>query len=224
MLNLLKQLRRDEYGVILSAEIVIVGSLLVVGLITGVSCLQRSVDGELRDLGNAIGSLDQSYSFVGHYKPPTNGKCCAWTAGSSYRNCETAHDACQDELVGVTDCCQAIAVGCGQCGSSGCGGCVSSTAGCGKCGGGGCSGSCGTGAGTTGARCIDSGVPKMKITEWPSVSVHSNSGAIVPVAENQAFGAGVASRYFSDGSTSVISGGPCNPVGSGDIIIPDHVW
>ena len=54
MLNLLKQLRQDEDGVILSAEIVIVGSLLVVGLITGVSCLQRSVDGELRDLGNAI--------------------------------------------------------------------------------------------------------------------------------------------------------------------------
>ena len=123
MLNLLKQLRQDEYGVILSAEIVIVGSLLVVGLITGVSCLQRSVDGELRDLGNAIGSLDQSYSFACHYKPPTNGRCCAWTAGSTYRNCETNHDGCDDEIVGAAGCCQTIALGCGQCETSGCGEC-----------------------------------------------------------------------------------------------------
>ena len=55
MMNLLKALRQDEYGVILSTEIVIIGSLLVIGLITGLTCLQKSVNGELQDLAGAIG-------------------------------------------------------------------------------------------------------------------------------------------------------------------------
>jgi hypothetical protein len=58
MLNLLKALRQDEYGVILSAEIVIAGTVLVLGVLTGMVCLQRSVNGELGDLAKAIDCMD----------------------------------------------------------------------------------------------------------------------------------------------------------------------
>ena len=102
MLNLLKALRQDEHGVILSTEIVIVGSLLVIGLITGVACLQKSVNGELQDLAGAIGALDQSYSFSSFRKAATHGRCCAYTAGSSYSNCENDSQKCGD-IVGCTE-------------------------------------------------------------------------------------------------------------------------
>ena len=58
---MLKALWNDEAGVILSAEIVLVGTILVIGMIVGLVELQCSVVDELNDLGEAIGSLNQSY-------------------------------------------------------------------------------------------------------------------------------------------------------------------
>ena len=106
MLNLLKALRQDEYGVILSTEIVIIGSILVIGLITGLTCLQKSVNEELKDVAGAIGALDQSYSFSGHQKPGLVGRCCAWTAGSSYLNCENGATSQRTDIIG---CCNQAA-------------------------------------------------------------------------------------------------------------------
>ncbi len=180
MLNLLKALRQDEHGVILSAEIVIIGSLLVIGLISGLTCLQKSVNGELRDLAGAIDSLDQTYSFSGHRKSGFGGQCCAYTAGSGFVNCEQKSDKCGD----IVGCGGACTVETGSCTSGNCGQCGTCTnavgwpeggSGCGVCGGqaGGCSTCGGSGyLNKTGARCIDTGVPKMKVTEWPQ-SNHS---------------------------------------------------
>ncbi len=176
MLNLLNALRQDEHGVILSTEIVIIGSLLVIGLITGLTCLQKSVNGELHDLAGAIGALDQTYSFSAHRKPGNAGQCCAYTAGSAYRNCENQDQKCGD-IVGCVDNCQTPSTGCGSCGScSSCTGAVASGHVCGSCGGRGtgCS-TCGSGvqSRTNDVRCIDTGVPGMKVTEWRGLE-HSN--------------------------------------------------
>ena len=53
---MLKTLWNDEAGVILSAEIVLIGTILVIGMIVGLVELQCSVVGELSDLGDAIGN------------------------------------------------------------------------------------------------------------------------------------------------------------------------
>jgi len=172
MLNLLKVLRQDEHGVILSTEIVIIGSLLVIGLITGLTCLQKSVNGELHDLAGAIGALDQTYSFSAHRKSGFGGNCCAYAAGSSYDNCENKDQKCGD-IVGCIDTTEVQAASCSNCGS--CGQCASSFqtgSACGTCGG---HASHGTGCSTCGShgigsskntRCIDTGIPRMKVTEW----------------------------------------------------------
>lgn len=179
MLNLLKALRQDEYGVILSAEIVVVGSLLVIGLITGLTCLQQSVNGELKDLAGAVGSLDQSYSFSAHRKQGHGHQCCAWTAGSSFANCEHKADRCTD-IVGCTEPCGHSTQGAHGCCESSASPVVDVGVSCATCGGlaGGC-GVCGGGVSASGvlsvdgyqaprkARCIESGVPKMKVSEWP---------------------------------------------------------
>lgn len=169
MLKLFRALRQDEYGVILSTEIVIIGSLLVIGLITGISCLQKSVNSELRDLAGAIDAIDQSYAWSSHRKAGVAGQCCAWTAGSSFVNCEGRADARVDMVGSSTaitgTCCQTDhCAGCegrevtrsaeGVCGS--CGGCGT---GCGVCG--------SVSAGVLKSGCLETDIPKMKITEWP---------------------------------------------------------
>ena len=216
MLNLLKALRQDEHGVILSTEIVIVGSLLVIGLITGVACLQKSVNGELQDLAGAIGALDQSYSFSSFRKAGTLGRCCAYTAGSSYINCENDIQKCGDiagcgevrqvQVSACGVCGGASTTGCSSCGSSPCGSAPCGTTPCGSapCG----SAPCGkTSFGSeNGARVIGTGVPGMKVTEYPL------SPRVEPIAP-------VAVPGCQDCSSTEVSGGAAVQHSSSELIV-----
>lgn len=167
MWNLLKALRQDEHGVILSAEIVIVGTVLVIGLMTGLACLRKSVNSELGDFARAIESIDQSYSFSGQRKAGgwyTAGNCCAYTAGSAFRDNECNTNVRQNDIVGCEGQMFFHSENCGTCGSCG-----------GQCGVSGVCGSCGlSGAGACGEAIrpdiIDTGVPNMKATESPGTS------------------------------------------------------
>ena len=62
-MKLLQRLWNDEAGVVVSAELVLIGTLLVIGLIVGLSTLRDHVVQELADIAGAIGELDQGYSF-----------------------------------------------------------------------------------------------------------------------------------------------------------------
>lgn len=81
----------DEAGFIVSAELVLIATILVIGLIVGLSEVQAAVVAELNDISCAIGSLNQSYIFKGFTG------CKAATVGSSFqdrvdvcdRNCHT---------------------------------------------------------------------------------------------------------------------------------------
>ncbi len=77
-MNLFAKLWRDEAGVLLSAEAVVVGTIAVVGLTTGLTVVAKAVNEELQDVAFAIRSLDQSYSI-----PAIEG-CGARTASSSF--------------------------------------------------------------------------------------------------------------------------------------------
>ena len=68
----------DEAGVLLSAEAVVVGTVAIVGLTTGLTVVAKSVNEELQDVAFAIRSLDQSYSI------PAQDGCGAHTAGSTF--------------------------------------------------------------------------------------------------------------------------------------------
>lgn len=62
---MLKKLWMDEGGATISAELALVGTILVIGVIVGLSAVQDAVNTELADLGGAIGNIDQSYSTGG---------------------------------------------------------------------------------------------------------------------------------------------------------------
>lgn len=77
-MNVVKQLWNDDRGAVLSAEVVTVGTVAVLGAVAGLSTASNAIDGELKEFSYAIRSLDQSYSINGHRS------CGAWTAGSCF--------------------------------------------------------------------------------------------------------------------------------------------
>jgi hypothetical protein len=79
-MNLLSKLWHDEAGVLLSAEAAIVGTVAVVGISTGLTVVAKSVNEELKDVGLAIRSLDQSYNI-----PARRGCAGGKTAGSAFQ-------------------------------------------------------------------------------------------------------------------------------------------
>ena len=62
---MLKKLWNDESGVIISAELILVLTILFCGLVVGLTTLRDAVVTELADVGASIASLNQSYSFGG---------------------------------------------------------------------------------------------------------------------------------------------------------------
>lgn len=77
-MKFLRALWRDESGLVLSAEAVVIGTLGVVGATVGMTAVTRSVEAELDDVAMSIRSLDQSY------RTPTFRSGGASTAGSSF--------------------------------------------------------------------------------------------------------------------------------------------
>ena len=59
MRELLKKLIQDESGIIVSSEIVLVGTILVIGCIVGLANLSCAVNNELNDVAQAC---DKSYN------------------------------------------------------------------------------------------------------------------------------------------------------------------
>lgn len=87
-MRILNQLVSDEAGFIVSAELVLIGTLLVIGLIVGLSEVQHAVVSELGDVGEAVGCLNQSYQYSGFSKSKSfgmgGGGVAAFSRGSGF--------------------------------------------------------------------------------------------------------------------------------------------
>ncbi len=78
-MKLLHSLWADDAGFVVSAELVLVATILVIGMIVGLVVIRNQVVQELVDVGQAIGSISQSYAFSGTKKTGVG-----WTDGSGY--------------------------------------------------------------------------------------------------------------------------------------------
>ncbi len=65
MRKLMNQLLQDETGAIISAEMVIIATVVVLALVVGWNAVAGAMVGELVDVATAFGSLDQSYNYRG---------------------------------------------------------------------------------------------------------------------------------------------------------------
>ncbi len=78
-------LLNDEAGFIVSAELVLIATILVIGLIVGMSEIQNALVAELNDVADAIGGVNQSYSYTGfRSRRSLNTGYKAYTVGSAY--------------------------------------------------------------------------------------------------------------------------------------------
>lgn len=78
MTNLLAQLRHDEAGFLISAELVLVATIVVLGLIVGLAEVCLNINNELEDVGSAFQCIQQSYGVEG-----AEGHR-GWASGSSF--------------------------------------------------------------------------------------------------------------------------------------------
>ncbi len=60
---MLKAILKDEAGFVVSTELVLIATILVIGLIVGQTTLRDQVVTELADVADAISAIDQSYAF-----------------------------------------------------------------------------------------------------------------------------------------------------------------
>jgi Flp pilus assembly pilin Flp len=74
---MLKKLWKDEAGLV-TLEYLFAATIIVIGLTVGLVVLKNSINAELTELGDAITSLSQTYSFSGQ----AFGSCAS-TGGSA---------------------------------------------------------------------------------------------------------------------------------------------
>ncbi len=65
MRRFLNRFLRDETGAIITAEFIIIATVVVLALVTGWNAVSGALVGELADVATAFGSLDQSYNYRG---------------------------------------------------------------------------------------------------------------------------------------------------------------
>lgn len=84
MTNTLNTLWNDEAGFIVSAELILIATILVIGLVVGLSEVQHAVVSELNDVGEAIGCLNQGYCYSGFTSYKQDGNLKAQLVGSQF--------------------------------------------------------------------------------------------------------------------------------------------
>ncbi|MBU1694132.1 MAG: hypothetical protein KKC51_09235 [Verrucomicrobia bacterium] len=87
--------RKKKGGFIISAELIMIATILVIGLLIGMVTLRNQVLAELKDLAEAFGTLDQSYAFTGTLQVTADGET-AQTSGSEF---EDAVDSINGDLI-----------------------------------------------------------------------------------------------------------------------------
>ena len=102
-MSVIRRLWKEDEGAILSSELVMFATVLVIGMLTGLSAVQTAVVTELADVANAFGSVNQSYSYggiQGHH---------AVTPGSAWTDAvDTCDEVCRQ--VGPASACLYICV------------------------------------------------------------------------------------------------------------------
>lgn len=90
-MNLFHRFWSDEAGFVVSTELALVATILVIGLIVGLTSIRDQVVQELADIAGMVSQLNQSYSFsaiTGHHST---------TAGSfGVDNVDSCDVACGD--------------------------------------------------------------------------------------------------------------------------------
>jgi hypothetical protein len=96
---MLRKLFNDEAGFVISAELMIILTLLFCATVVGMAMIRDSLVQELGDVSEMIGSFDQSYAIGGISAPNGNSAAHAVCGGAGY-GFNDSDDQC--DCTGVT--------------------------------------------------------------------------------------------------------------------------
>ena len=65
MLRTFRKLAGDEAGFIISAELVLVMTIAVLGMVVGLAAVRDAITNELNDVAHAFGAVSQTYQVAG---------------------------------------------------------------------------------------------------------------------------------------------------------------
>ena len=92
----------DENGFVVSAELMLVITLMFCAAAVGWGAVKDSLANELNDVSHAIGSVNQSYNITGFEKVKAAGKPYASCAGFGFND---TGDVCDYEILAYVDSC-----------------------------------------------------------------------------------------------------------------------
>ncbi|MHB8901759.1 MAG: hypothetical protein ACYC6Y_23635 [Thermoguttaceae bacterium] len=82
---LLKQIWRDQRGFVVSTDLILIATIVILGTLVGLATFRDQVVQEFGDLAMAISRLNQSYTYTGcNYDDPLGTDTWAEVAGSTY--------------------------------------------------------------------------------------------------------------------------------------------
>jgi len=99
---MLRKLYNDEFGFVISAELVLVMTIAVLAMVVGLTAVRDAVVNELNDISHAIGAVSQTYNVTGLQKAKDTGKPHASISGFGF-NDDT--DECDCKIIEYVDVC-----------------------------------------------------------------------------------------------------------------------
>ena len=84
--QIMRKLFNDEAGFVISAELVLVLTIAVLGMVVGLVAVRDAILNEMNDLSAAFGAIDQSFSYTGAFKEKNGGKPHGIIFGSGFRD------------------------------------------------------------------------------------------------------------------------------------------
>jgi Flp pilus assembly pilin Flp len=97
-MKLMRQLWNDESGFVVSAELILIATIAVLGLLVGLASVRDGVTSELSDVAGAFQDANQSYSVdgvIGH-----NANSAGFDFADDLDECDD-----EDQIEGVADNC-----------------------------------------------------------------------------------------------------------------------
>ncbi len=86
-MTLLTQLWTDDAGFVVSAELILISTITVLGLVVGLTEVSYGINQELEDVGAAFGSVNQTFRYSG--VTGAKGKMYGSLYGDEYDECDS---------------------------------------------------------------------------------------------------------------------------------------
>lgn len=98
MKDIVRKLSADDRGFIVSVELVLLATVILLGLLTGMTAIRDSVISEMSDVAGAVQDLNQSYRIYG-----VRGHSAS-TAGMDFLDRTDFCDSAEDANVAIDNC------------------------------------------------------------------------------------------------------------------------